>query len=204
MIASRSTATWFSHRRPVLLALAAMIAVSCAGPNTGDATYGPGASATPDPAATAGMPNESPAPPGACHFPNGDKSLPDPACTPGETDPRVTQATIHQTICVPGWSKKVRPPVTVTEPIKSERMAAYGMRGVSASEVELDHLIAITDGGATTRANLWPEYWVYAHKKDDLEVKIHEMICSGQITLAAGQQALTVNWPASYQKYVGG
>jgi len=55
--------------------------------------------------------------------------LPDPACTPGATDPRVTQANINLTICMRGYTATVRPPVSVTDRIKVERMAAYGLAG---------------------------------------------------------------------------
>jgi len=44
-------------------------------------------------------------PKGSCHL-HGD--LPDPECTPGVAHAGVTQANIHQTICVPGYSKKIR------------------------------------------------------------------------------------------------
>src|SRR5579872_5329391 len=46
-----------------------------------------------------------------CHEKNG---LPDPTCTPGSIDPAVTQATILSTICVNGYTKTVRPPVSYT------------------------------------------------------------------------------------------
>src|SRR6202011_2600469 len=46
------------------------------------------------------------APPGSCHYHDG---LPDPVCTPGDRDNRVTQDNIASTICAPGWSKRVRP-----------------------------------------------------------------------------------------------
>jgi len=44
-------------------------------------------------------------PKGSCHI-HGD--LPDPECTPGVADANITQANIHQTICVPGYSSKIR------------------------------------------------------------------------------------------------
>src|ERR1700687_1954524 len=44
--------------------------------------------------------------------------LPDPKCTPGAVDPSVTQDNIDSTICVSGYTKTVRPPVSVTEPQK--------------------------------------------------------------------------------------
>jgi len=55
--------------------------------------------------------------------------LPDPACTPGATDPRVTETTIDSTICVSGYTKRVRPPTRVTTPIKREQMRAYDLTG---------------------------------------------------------------------------
>jgi hypothetical protein len=73
--------------------------------------------------------------------------LPDPNCTPGATDPAVTQDNIDSTICVSGYTKTVRPPTSVTNPIKLERMQAYGFTD-SKSNYELDHLIPLEVGGA--------------------------------------------------------
>jgi hypothetical protein len=74
--------------------------------------------------------------------------LPDPTCSPGAVDPRVTQATIATTICARGYRTSVRPPESVTEPIKHEQMAAYGLRGQRLSDRELDHLISLELGAA--------------------------------------------------------
>jgi len=68
--------------------------------------------------------------------------LPDPACTPGAIDPRVTQANIASTICRSGYSKSVRPSSSVTDNIKREQMAAYGLQGVRLADDELDHLLS--------------------------------------------------------------
>ena len=73
--------------------------------------------------------------------------LPDATCTPGAIDPRVTQDNIGSTICVPGYTKTVRPPVSVTEPQKLEGMTAYGFND-SPSNYEFDHLIPLEIGGA--------------------------------------------------------
>ena len=55
-----------------------------------------------------------------CHAINN--TLPDPKCTPGAIDPAVTQDNIDSTICIPGYTKTVRPPVSITEPQKLESM----------------------------------------------------------------------------------
>ena len=140
--------------------------------------------------------------PGSCHANN---RLPDPACTPGALDPRVTQATITTTICTRGWTATVRPAESVTEPIKRERMAAYGDTD-SLSATELDHLVPLELGGASTVANLWPQPWdgpVGATVKDELENRLNELVCSGRLTLAAAQEAIAHDWIATYREYVG-
>jgi hypothetical protein len=68
--------------------------------------------------------------------------LPDPACTPGAIDPRVTEMTTGVTICTSGYTATVRPPVSVTNRIKREQMAAYGLQGQPLSGYELDHLLS--------------------------------------------------------------
>src|SRR5438445_32968 len=84
-------------------------------------------------------------------------TLPDPKCTPGAIDPTVTQDNIDSTICVSGYTKTVRPPVSVTEPQKLESMKSYGFTD-SPSNYEFDHLIPLELGGAPDdMKNLWPE-----------------------------------------------
>src|SRR5260370_21279560 len=49
---------------------------------------------------------------------------PDPTLTPGVTNPDITQASIHQTICNPQWStKSIRPPVAYTNTLKAKQLA---------------------------------------------------------------------------------
>ena len=137
-----------------------------------------------------------------CHVQGG---LPDPACTPGATDPHVTQATITTTICTRGWTATVRPAEAITEPIKRERMAAYGDTD-SLSATELDHLVPLELGGASTVANLWPQPWdgpVGATVKDALENRLNEQVCSGRLPLLTGQEAIARDWIAAYRAYVG-
>jgi hypothetical protein len=144
------------------------------------------------------------APSAVCHAGGSRHDLPDPSCTPGEVDGRVTQANIHHTICVRGYSASVRPPVSETEPIKRERMRAYAMDSVRMVDVELDHLAPLSLGGASTRANLWPQLWPDAHRKDALENRLHSLVCSGQLDLATAQRAITSNWEAAHAQYVIG
>jgi hypothetical protein len=45
--------------------------------------------------------------------------------TPGVLNPAVTQATIRGTICRPGWTRIVRPPVSYTNPLKLRGLVQY-------------------------------------------------------------------------------
>jgi hypothetical protein len=132
---------------------------------------------------------------------------PDPACTPGATDPRVTQENIHQTICVPGWTRTVRPPVAVTDPIKRERMAAYGDAGQPPSRYELDHLVPLELGGHPSDVgNLWPEDGqgpLDFREKDDAENAAHEAVCSGRLPLAEAQRRIAQDWEGLYAELLG-
>ena len=124
--------------------------------------------------------------------------LPDPNCTPGAIDPSVTQQNIGSTICVSGYTTTIRPPVSVTNPIKHERMQAYGFASDSPANYELDHLISLELGGAPADVkNLWPESYSTtpnAHSKDRFENYLHREVCSGAMDLQTAQQQISSNW----------
>ena len=127
-----------------------------------------------------------------CQVVNG--ILPDPKCTPGAADPSVTQDNIDSTICVSGYTKTVRPPVSVTEPQKLESMKAYGFDD-SPSNYEFDHLIPLEVGGAPDdMRNLWPEPHPSSFDKDRFENYLHEQVCSGAMDLRTAQNEIASNW----------
>jgi hypothetical protein len=125
---------------------------------------------------------------------------------PGATNPDVTQETIATTICVSGWTKTIRPPASYTTRLKKAQMADLGLPGTT-HDYEEDHLISLEIGGnPTDPANLWPEPWVgewNAHKKDQLENRLHRMVCSGEMQLVDAQYAITHDWTAAYLKLIG-
>jgi hypothetical protein len=128
---------------------------------------------------------------------------PDPACTPGAVDPRVSQTTEPTTICRSGYTATVRPPVSVTDRIKREQMAAYGLQGQPLGGYELDHLISLELGGAPADlANLWPEPWTgegNAHQKDSVENFLNREVCRGTIHLVDAQRMIATDWLAVYR-----
>lgn len=135
------------------------------------------------------------APGGACHT---HGVLPDPLCTPGATNPQVTQVTIGKTICVRGWTATVRPPQSVTGPIKVRVEKDYGIGPPHPhpfAQEELDHLIPLELGGSPASArNLWPEAAPGYHAKDLTENRLKAAVCAGKLKLADAQRAIASNW----------
>src|SRR5258707_14565043 len=115
--------------------------------------------------------------PGQCHARDSGK-LPDPACTPGSLDPGVTQATIHLTICVRGWTATIRPPSSETTPLKHD--IAYPAYSIPPGTVsELDHLVPLDLGGSNDVTNLWPEAGPVPNAKDPVENDLRADVCAG-------------------------
>lgn len=137
----------------------------------------------------------SPVSRGRCHSVAG---LPDPTCTPGLADPRVTQANVLATICVSGYTTRVRPPSRYTDALKTQQIKAYGYSDTRLADYEEDHLIPLELGGhPTDPRNLWPEPRAGDHgaaMKDRLENSLHAMVCSGAMTLVAAQAAIATDW----------
>jgi hypothetical protein len=121
--------------------------------------------------------------------------LPDKGCTPGATDPRVTQANIQQTICVSGYTATIRPPSSYTTNLKIQQIKEYGYTDINTSDYEEDHLIPLEVGGAPSDpANLWPEFGSIPNPKDKIENLCHQKVCDGQISLSEAQIEIASDW----------
>jgi hypothetical protein len=129
---------------------------------------------------------------GTCHYRDGGQ-LPDPRCTPGSIDPAVTQANIHKTICVTGYTSKVRPPAGQTDRFKY-KVAYLVYRLLHRKRTELDHLVSLELGGSNDAANLWPESPPTPNPKDKVENALHRAVCEGRVSLAAAQRAIASDW----------
>ena len=143
--------------------------------------------------------------PGACHAgTDSGQPLPDPHCTPGALNPAVTQQDIGATICNPGWASRIRPPESYTEPIKRTSIRQYGFTDTHLADYELDHRVPLSSGGdPRSRMNLWPQGYEHtstspakygSESKDRIEDYVHRSICSGKLSLAAGQSVFLGNW----------
>lgn len=133
--------------------------------------------------------------------------LPDAECTPGAINPFVTQDNIQSTICVAGFTGKIRPSVARTNRIKAIVMQKYGFKGKPA-EVELDHKVPLELGGAPLDIkNLWPQPYApkpAAREKDIVETHLHKLVCNGEMTLKAAQVIISQDWLTYYKQLKGG
>jgi len=125
--------------------------------------------------------------------------LPNPRLTPGailSTDP--------DEICVPGYSKRTR---NVSRETKELAYRLYGITSRAPGEYEVDHLISLELGGSNAIQNLWPESFLTrplnAHVKDELENKLHALVCDGKVPLEEAQKAIATNWVQAYETYIG-
>lgn len=142
--------------------------------------------------------------PGSCHYRHiKGEPLPDPACNPGATNPKVTQATLKTTICrTGGYTSDIRPPVNITSREKKANAMSYGYTG-PMRDAEYDHLISLQLGGdPNDPRNLWVQPPDPGHKpgtgpnnaKDKVESRLHTAVCKGAVPLTAAQQAIATDW----------
>jgi hypothetical protein len=122
-----------------------------------------------------------------------------PPHVPGSASPnhRVTPGAHFNagkaTICKTGYSASVR---NVPESQKNAVYAAYSEKRVSGG-YEVDYLVSLELGGSNVIENLWPEHYYDpwgARTKDRLENKLHQLVCSGAISLATAQRKEAANW----------
>jgi len=138
--------------------------------------------------------------------------LPNHTLTPGATNPAVTQATIHRTICVSGWTATIRPPSSYTTALKIRQLVIYGFSDRRLADYEEDHLISLELGGSPTSArNLWPEPHhigvggldLGSYAKDGFENHLRSLVCAGRLSLASAQREIAVNWVTYWRAWKG-
>lgn len=106
----------------------------------------------------------------------------------GRLNPLVTQATIGTTICVPGWTAKIRPPASYTNALKRAQLPP----GTDLSLYEEDHLMPLALGGAPRDPkNLWPIPWSRARLDDVWETRLHRELCAGKVSLSLAQTEIS-------------
>ncbi len=120
--------------------------------------------------------------------------LQDSACTPGAIFSTATK----EQVCTSGYARSVR---NVTQSVKNQVFAEYGITKHQPGEYEVDHLVSLELGGSNDIANLWPEAASPKpgfHEKDQVENYLHNQVCNGNITLKTAQIEIATNWLTVY------
>ena len=121
-------------------------------------------------------------------------------------NPDVRPETIDQTICVPAYTASVRPATSYTNGVKAMLLRESGTDGADASKYELDHVIPLAVGGQPRNIkNLMLQAWDGkdgAKKKDRLERRLQQLVCSRLLGLRDAQAATWTDWRAAYRHYV--
>ncbi|MEO7022104.1 MAG: HNH endonuclease signature motif containing protein [Ktedonobacteraceae bacterium] len=122
--------------------------------------------------------------------------LPDPACTPGDILPN---ATVQQ-VCTAGYASAER---NVSQSLKRQVYAAYGITQRLPGQYEVDHLVNLSIGGSNDLTNLWPQPAtpVPGYKeKNRVEVYLQSQVCSGALSLREAEIEIATNWVAVYNR----
>jgi hypothetical protein len=123
---------------------------------------------------------------------------PDRGCSPGAYYPALTKAVL----CSSSFGAS-----SIREVSQLEARAVeieYGMRPANyGKSFEIDHVVSLALGGSNDIANLFPERAGGYRAKDKLEHRLHELVCSGAMTLHRAQVGIATNWEALYVRIYG-
>jgi hypothetical protein len=122
----------------------------------------------------------------------------------GAFNPKVTQKTIEQTICVPGYTKAVRPSTNITYFIKQKLLKRSGRDRAEAFQYKLDHIVPVALGGHPSKIEnfeLQRRGAASRKRKSEIEAKLHCLVCSGEVGLADAQREFSNDWEAAYYQY---
>jgi hypothetical protein len=131
------------------------------------------------------------------------------------TAPAMAQAIVPDPTLTPGAVRTTDVADICSTPTSSLRhwsrarddhiLAEYGLQPGPPPDYEVDHLVPLCLGGADDDANLWPEprrsiepEWP-AERKDDLERRLCQMVCSGELDVAEAQGEIASDWTGSYR-----
>lgn len=120
-------------------------------------------------------------------------------------DERVTQQSVGETICRPGYADTVAPPFDELMAHKDRMLAARGIDADSGVAFALDRRVPIELGGspdAPSNLNLLP--WAGQQgerRKARAAVMLKRCVCEGKLSLAEAQAAIVGNWSVVYSGF---
>jgi hypothetical protein len=126
----------------------------------------------------------------------GAFEVPSPRLTPG-----AARTVDREALCHSALPKNRVAPAELRERV----FQAYGIAHPDPGQYEVDYLITPALGGADDIRNLWPQPYVStvwnARVKDELEDRLRDLVCGGQLDLAEAQRDISTDWIAAYKKY---
>ncbi|MFM0742020.1 hypothetical protein PQQ51_32730 [Paraburkholderia xenovorans] len=120
-------------------------------------------------------------------------------------DERVTQQSIGETICRPGYADTVAPPLDELMAHKERLLAARGIDSEEGIALALDRRVPVLLGGSPDApANLDLLPWAGRQgerRKARAAVMLKRCVCEGQLSLAEAQGAIVGNWSIVYSGF---
>ncbi|PRX88945.1 hypothetical protein [Paraburkholderia sp. BL25I1N1] len=120
-------------------------------------------------------------------------------------DERVTQQSVGDTICRPGYADTVAPPFDELMAHKDRMLAARGIDAGNGASFALDRRVPIVLGGSPdARANLDLLPWAGhqgERRKARAAVMLKRCVCEGKLSLAEAQAAIIGNWSVVYSGF---
>ncbi len=117
-------------------------------------------------------------------------------------DSRVTQSTLTQTICNPGYIERVVPTFDVLAQRKQQLLKAQGIDLEAASDYAIEFRVPVILGGVPDiTENVDLRRWdgaSGARRKRRLTVFLRRCVCTGQLPLRRAQTAILGDWTTRY------
>jgi hypothetical protein len=117
-------------------------------------------------------------------------------------DSRVTQQSVGETICRPGYADSVAPPFDEAMALKDRLLAERGIDAGNGFAYALDRRVPIVLGGSPDAAANYDLLPWAGHsgerRKALLTVHLKRCVCAGQMSLAEAQAAIAGDWVREY------
>lgn len=129
---------------------------------------------------------------------NAEGPKPKAGLTPGETRPITMEE-----VCRNPQADVIA--VNIPEETRRKVFSEYGINA-HRDNFEVDYLITPDLGGSESIRNLWPQPYTArwnARVKDQLEQRLHQLVCEGKVDLMTAQHDIAADWIGAYKKYVG-
>lgn len=187
-------------RIPLLLAVIALLPTSCIfGPADPSAQYFPASRPAANPAPVVDASNQSLAIQAVIR---GQLPMPNPKLTPGAVASTDLTAVCRQSKHIKGLFSRKNPAISLAD--EQAAFAEYGIPLAEQKRYGLDFLVPQLLGGANTLSNIWPvkkSGAVGFHEKERLGLRLHIVVCHGELPLTQAQQQVAADWGKLYVKY---